>query len=257
MTILKIVHVSTLFSPVIGGIEIAAQKTAEEQAKLGNEVYVVTSEAYAENRPRVEKELVIVVRVGTWKNPYPYLIVPKEIPTDVLKGADIVVGWGHTYYFVYRMVKEAKKIKIPTSVYFIGVDYLKHHYNPIFRLLGYQYQRTLTKRLTKIVDIAITTNEVEKELLKDRYGLDSFVVPHGVDEIYLKLPNMAKQFREKYGVNERIIGYIGRIHPTKGLDLLIKAFAKISDLNPDLILIIAGKGDIVSVSYTHLTLPTN
>jgi len=240
---MKLVYISTLFFPFVGGLEIAVQKVAEEQAKLGHEVTVVTSDAYAEDRPKVEKDLITVIRVKSWKNPYPYLIVPREIPKDVLKSADIVIGWGHTYYFAYRMVKEAKNLGKPVGMYFIGVDYLQHHYNPLFRMLGFQYQKTLTKRLAEIVDLAFTTNEFEKELLKARYGLDSFVIPHGVDEIYFELPNMAKYFRNKYNVDGRIISYIGRIHPTKGVDLLIKAFAKVIKTEPDLKLVVAGKGN--------------
>lgn len=240
---MKIVHISTLFFPFIGGLEIAVQRVAEEQAKLGHEIAVITSDTYAEDRPRIEKGLTTVVRVKSWKNPYPYLIVPMEIPRDVVKYADIVVGWGHTYYFAYRMVKEAKNLGKPVGMYFIGVDYLQRHYNPLFKLLGFQYQKTLTKRLAEMVDIAFTTNEFEKELLKVRYGLDSFVIPHGVDEIYFRLPNMAEHFRDKYNVDGRVIAYIGRVHSTKGVDLLIKAFAKVVKTEPDLKLVIAGKGD--------------
>jgi len=181
--------------------------------------------------------------LGRGRIPYPYLIVPREIPRDVLKYADIVVGWGHTYYFTYRMVKEAKNLGKPVGMYFIGVDYLQRHYNPLFRLLGFQYQKTLTKRLAEIVDIAFTTNEFEKELLKVRYGLDSFVVPHGVDEIYFKLPNMAKHFRDKYNIDGRIMAYIGRIHPTKGVRSTNKSICKVIKTEPDLKLVIAGKGD--------------
>jgi len=240
---LRIVHISTLFFPFVGGLERAVQRVAKEQAKLGHEVTVVTSDAYAKDRPRVEKDLITVVRVKSWKNPYPYLIVPRKIPKNVLKDADTVVGWGHTYYFAYRMVKEAKHLGNPVGMYFIGVDHLQRHYNPLFRVLGFQYQKTLTKRLAEIVNIAFTTNEFEKELLKARYGLDSFVVPHGVDEIYFKLPNMANHFRNKYNIDGRIISYIGRIHPTKGVYLLVKAFAKVIKAELDLKLIIAGKGD--------------
>jgi len=240
---MKVVHVSTLFEPH-GGLEVVVQRMSTELAKMDHRVYVVASDAYAKNKPKVEKGLINIVRVGSWKNPYPYLIVPREIPLDTLREADIVVGWGHTYYFVYRTVSEAKKRARKTvGMNFIGVDYLKHHYNPLYRVFGYWYQRMLTRKLASLVDVAFVTNEREKELLKEIYGLGSFIVPHGVDEAYLKLPNMAKQFREKYGVDGRIVAYIGRIHPTKGIDILIKAFAKISRTEPDLQLLVAGKGD--------------
>jgi glycosyltransferase involved in cell wall biosynthesis len=55
---------------------------------------------------------------------------------------------------------------------------------------------------------------------------------------------MARSFRERYGVEGKIIAYIGRIHPTKGLDLLIKAFIEVVKHESDVVLLIAGKGDI-------------
>jgi glycosyltransferase involved in cell wall biosynthesis len=127
--------------------------------------------------------------------------------------------------------------------YFIGVDYLKHHYNPLMRFFGFKYQEFITKRVVEVSDLALVTNEYEGEILKKKYGKESVVLPHGVDDLYFKVPNMARQFKEKYGVEGRIIAYIGRIHPTKGLDLLIKAFAEVSRCEPDLVLLVAGKGD--------------
>jgi glycosyltransferase involved in cell wall biosynthesis len=236
--------VSTLFSPFVGGLEIAVQRVAEEQAKLGHEVYIITSNAYAKDRPKIEKELMTIVRVDSWKNPYPYLIVPREIPKDILRKADVVFGWGHSYYFVYRIIKKAKiEFKKPIVQYFIGVDYLKYHYNPLIKTIGYAHQKLLTKSFTKIVNLALVTNNYEKRLLKERYNLDAIVIPHGIDEVYLKLPNIAENFRRKYRVEEKIIAFIGRIHPTKGLDLLIKAFVEVATKMPNTVLVIAGSGD--------------
>ena len=54
---------------------------------------------------------------------------------------------------------------------------------------------------------------------------------------------MEKYFRDKYGIENRIISYIGRLHPTKGIDLLIRAFALILKKYPDITLVLAGRGD--------------
>jgi glycosyltransferase involved in cell wall biosynthesis len=241
---MKVVHVSTLYYPFVGGLEIAVQKVAESQAKLGHEVHVLTSDQYTEGwRGAMRLNDVVVHRIASLKLRYPFLTIPFEDVEGVLKEADVVHGWGHNYYFVYKVLARAKDLGKPTATYFIGVDYLKHHYNPLMRSFGFKYQEFITKRVVRVSDLALVTNEYEGKVLEEKYGKRSVVLPHGIDDLYFKAPNMAKQFREKYKVEGRIIAYIGRIHPTKGLDLLIKAFAEVSSCEPDLVLFIAGKGD--------------
>jgi len=241
---MRIVQVFHNYYPVLGGIERAIQKLGEELIKLGHEVHVITSIHGAEDRPR-EEELngISIHRVRSWRVYYPDLTIPRETPRDILKEADIVHGWSQNSYFTYRICREAKKHAKPIVMYFLGVDYLKHHYNPLIRAFGYPYQKWITRKTVEITDLVIITNEYEGKLLKERYGIDATVLPHGVDDVYLKLPNMAEHFREKYGIEGRIIAYIGRIHPTKGLDLLIKAFAEVAKQMPNAILVSAGKGD--------------
>jgi len=241
---MRIAHIFHNYYPVLGGIERAIHRVAGGQVRIGHKVHVITSIHGAEDRPREEKlNGVSVHRVGSWRPHYPDLTIPREIPKNILKEADVIHGWSQNSYFTYRICREAKKLGKPIVMYFIGIDYLKHHYNPLIRAFGYPYQKWITRKVIEITDLALVTNEYERKLLKKRYGIDAIVLPHGVDEIYLKLPNMAKYFREKYGINGRIIAYIGRIHPTKGLDLLIKAFTEVAKQVPDTVLVIAGKGD--------------
>jgi len=242
---MRIAHISTLYHPFVGGLEFAVQRVAEEQAKLGHEVLVITSDASGAPRGIETMNGVTIVRVKSIKSRYPYFIIPRDFPEAVLKGIDVFHGWSHTYYFVYKLSKHVKgTLRKPLALYFIGVDYLKKHFNPIVRLLGYQYQKAITKRLIGSVDLAIVTNDYERCILKERYGLESVVLPHGVSEQYLKTPSMANHFRSKYGVQGRVIAYVGRIHPTKGLDLLIRAFAEVAKKESDVTLVIAGKGDV-------------
>jgi len=239
-----VVQVFHSFYPVLGGIERAMQKIGEELAKMRHEVHIVTSTLGAEGRPRFEEiNGVYVHRIRACTFHYPDLTIPREIPLELLKRADIVQGWNQNSFFTYRILRETKKLGKPIAMYFIGVDYLRNHYNPLIKIFGYRYQVLITKRFAEIVDLALVTNEYDSEILKERYGLESVMLPHGVDEVYLKTPNIAERFREKYGVEGRIISYIARIHPTKGLDLLIKAFAEVIKHVPDAVLVVAGKGD--------------
>jgi len=94
--------------------------------------------------------------------------------------------------------------------------------------------------------LALVTNKYEKSLLERMYKKKIFILPHGVDEIYIRTPNLAQFFREKYKLspNFRIVAYIGRIHKTKGLDIFIKkSFKKIVEEIPEVKLILAGKVD--------------
>lgn len=242
---MKIAHISTLYYPFVGGLEIAVQQVAEEQAKLGHEVFVVTSDASGVRTGIEVINGVTIIRIKSLKSRYPYLIVPRSIPKTILKNVDVIHGWSHTYYFVYSLSKYSKNIlNKPLAMYFIGVDYLKKHFNPFIRFFGYQYQKIITRHLAKMVNLATVTNEYEKDFLKEKYDLKSTVLPHGVSEHYLSMPNMEENFRNKYGIDEKIIAFIGRIHPTKGLDLLIKAFAKVIERRWNVFLVVAGRGDI-------------
>jgi glycosyltransferase involved in cell wall biosynthesis len=240
----KIVHIHHHFWPVVGGLERVIQSIAEELVKLGHENLVVTSKIDAKDRPSEEViNGIYIHRVKALRLYFQDLTIPMEIPIRVLKEADVIICWSQSSYFVYKVCREAKKLGRFLAVQFLGVDYLKYHYNPLLRMPGYIYQKLITKEMSDLADIALVTNEYERSLLKEEYGLDAVVVPHGIAEVYLELPGMDEGFRRKYNVKGKIVAFIGRIHPTKGLDLLIKAFAEVAMKVSGAVLIIAGSGD--------------
>jgi len=68
------------------------------------------------------------------------------------------------------------------------------------------------------------------------------IIPHGIDALTFEDLPKRGEFRAKYGLkdNQKVILYLGRIHWLKGLDLLLKAFADISNDFDDVKLVIAG-----------------
>jgi glycosyltransferase involved in cell wall biosynthesis len=240
----KIVHVFHNYYPVVGGLERAIQSLAEELAKMGHEVHVITSRFGATSRPKKEViNRVYVHRIKALRLHFPDLTIPMDLPKRILKDADIIICWSQNSYFTYKTCKYAKEIGKKLMIYFIGINYLEHHYNALIRVFGHLYQELITRKIVNLADIALVTNNYERKLLRERYSIDAIVLPHGIDEIYLKLPNMADSFKRKYKIGGKIITFIGRIHPTKGLDLLIKAFAEVNMKMPNITLIIAGSGD--------------
>jgi len=225
---MKIIHIHHHYWPVIGGLENVVKALAEGMAKLGHEVHVVASTYGAEGRPKEEVvNGVHVHRVRSFRLGYPDLTYPLDYPTEVLKDADVVQAYSQNSLFTHMLAKKSKELGKTTSIYYLGVDYLRMHYNPIIRTIGYRYEKYVTEKLVKITDIALTTNKCEAEVLKVNYGIESEVMPHGIDEHLIKMPRMDGKFRDKFGIEGDIIAYIGRIHPTKGVDTLIRAFRHI------------------------------
>jgi len=241
---MKIVYTHHHYWPVTGGIENVVKALAEGMVRLGHEVHVVASRYGAEGRPREEVvNGVHVHRVGSVRLGYPDLTYPLDYPTKVLKDTDIVQAYSQNSLFTHMLAKKSKELGKTTSIYYLGVDYLRMHYNPIIRTIGYRYEKYVTEKLVKITDIALTTNKCEAEVLKVNYGIESEIIPHGIDEHLIKIPRMDGRFRDKFGIEGDVIAYIGRIHPTKGVDTLIRAFRHIRGKVEDVNLVMAGSGD--------------
>jgi len=63
-------------------------------------------------------------------------------------------------------------------------------------------------------------------------------------------PNMAEEFRERYGIRESFVVYIGRLHRLKGVDILIKAMSIAVKEYPRLRAVIIGPGDQKTLQRT-------
>lgn len=63
---------------------------------------------------------------------------------------------------------------------------------------------------------------------------------------------MRNRFRSKYGIggDKKVVLFLGRLHPIKGLDTLVPAFKAVHDEMPEAILVIAGFGDYLDTAET-------
>ena len=100
------------------------------------------------------------------------------------------------------------------------------------------------ERVVKSADAIVVSTQQEKDELVRHYGAQPHkipVVPAGVD-LDLFRPVDKGQARQRLGLRERkIILYVGRIEPIKGLDVLINAMALLEDADDTRLLIVGGK----------------
>jgi glycosyltransferase involved in cell wall biosynthesis len=238
----KIVHIHHHYWPVIGGLERAVQSIAEEQVKLGHEVHVITSRYDAKNRP--EEEIVnnvFIHRVKAMRVNFPDLTYPLEYPEKILKNADIVHGHTQNSLFVVKMIEKAKEISVKTVMYFMAIDALHDHPNPLIRTLGPLYSRWILKKAVQLSDVKLVRSLRDHELLERKHGIRAIYIPDGVPRWFISYRYSGRMFRERYNLDGDYILYIGRMHPLKGIDVLIRAMPYVRK-HVDLKLVVIGPG---------------
>ena len=135
--------------------------------------------------------------------------------------------------YVYKRIY--KNIKIITTIH----D--PHPHNSIFESLKwFIFDTFIGKESIDKVNSIIILNKKDVEYVQNKYHKPVFVIPHASFDYYVKSFDKSTSLKNTFG-------FIGRIEPYKGLDLLIEAFEKLS--NNNLKLIIAGSGSIDSGTY--------
>jgi len=241
---MKIVHVHHHYHPVIGGIERAIQSLAEELAKIGHEVHIITSRFGAENRPKEEViNGVYVHRVKALRTRFPDLTYPLEYAEKVIRDADIVHGHSQNSLFTIKVVEKARGLGVETAIYFMAVDALYDHPNPLVRFIGPYYAKHVLKKAIALSDIRLVRSLRDQEILSKKYGVEAILIPDGVPEWFLSHKYCGDEFRRQHNIDCDYVLYVGRLHPLKGVDVLMKALHYIVKSSINLRLVVIGPGD--------------
>jgi glycosyltransferase involved in cell wall biosynthesis len=213
-------------------MERVVQNVAEEQAKLGHEVHVITSYNVARNSLAEEKlNKVYVHRVRSLRLGYPDLTYPLDYPVDILKNADIVHGHSQNSLFTVKVIERAKRFGVKIAMHFMAVDALNTHPNSLVRLIGPRYSRWVLLKAIKNSDLKLVKSYRDKEILRSRYNVNAVYVPDGVPDYYFTAEKAdPNEFRKKFGIKqEKIFLFIGRIHKLKGPHILVKALKYVGE----------------------------
>ncbi len=242
---MRIVHVYHSYYPVIGGMERALRRLAEEQTKMGHEVHVITSRAVTRESPAEEvMNGVYVHRVRAWKLHYPDLTVAREYIEELLREADVVHAHSQNSLFSVMVARRAKSLGAGVAIHFMAVDALANHPSIPVRTLGSLYGRMMTVYALRIADLKLSKSLRDVEILKSRYGTeDLHYVPDGVDRELLEMPSLEEEFRSRYGLRDNIVLFIGRLHPLKGVDVLLRAAPYVLEERRDVRFVFVGPGN--------------
>ena len=244
---MKILHVTPVYPPHLGGVEQYVYNLVKCQRVLGNDVYVVTSNLPSNglSEANVFRLPVLHNFRGDWGE---MPICPTIFNT--LKHIDFDVIHGHVSSRLFteslsvcRLFAQKKNPMVLTyHNYGEGLTFAD-------KALAYIHNRTFMRMLLRSADTIIALTKSSKKILSSIFGVNSHkivVIPPGVDvEKFNPERYSLGAVREKYQIfEENVILFLGRLVEGKGVNRLIKALPIVRKEIPNATLVIAGGGPL-------------
>ena len=239
---MNILFETSNYHPYKGGAESLIEDLANEFTKKGHSVTIVTPKKSAASPALEKRNNAEIIRLQ-----YPRTTISSI--TDFF----IIISQSCTMLFnLYRVIKKKKIDTVCIGLIGIGSFFiLLLRYSVRFKITIYLHGDEIKeciktskvinwtlKRLFKVCDSIISVSEdLKEEAIEFMPSIKkkAYVISNGI--------NLEKiNTKSAYNYQRDYILYAGRLHPIKGVDVLIKAFSFIHDEVSDLDLLIAGTG---------------
>lgn len=253
---MRILFVICYFAPAwgYGGPPRVIYNLGKSLTERGHEITVYTTDALDANS-RIEKEFDVLDGIKVyyfrtisnwlaWHQKMFFPIGMKAKLKETIKEFDIVhLIDARTYPNIYAY-NSLIKFKVPYVWSAFGslprATGLKKYMKLVYdNLYGFNIFKNTKKALAQ------TENEANayKEFGVDKKKIE--LVPLGIETKDFDVLPAKGLFRKKYSIDqkEKIVLFLGRLHEYKGIELLIKAFAKVVKVMDDVKLVIVGRDD--------------
>lgn len=248
---MRIARFAEYASPDLGGFPSSEFLICKGLAELGHEVLLFTS-TEAPTRCRLSNKTH--VRVEKPLDNFTMIRVPGIItlggdaplmPSLILRTWNLNVDVIHAHEMyqpsTFAAFFVAKKNR--ASFTFTQDRYYMVH-RVVWRLPFWLVNKTLCRHVCKAARLVTAFSGVARDFLtRQGYQKERIeVIPMGLDTTVYK-PFNNNWFREFLGTaDEPLILSVARLHPSKGIDVLLKAFSLVKNATPDAKLVIVGRG---------------
>jgi len=239
---MKVAILTPTFSH-FSGIDRVVELQAEELNKKGHDVRIVCLKA------EMKSKFAKIIQLGIPKSSFIervnrlFFFLDREKinkGVEAIKDCDLAIA--HLYPMTIIAAK-AKKYGVKFRYHNHGVadpelfeTAAERNYMKLFNKLSNRYIRNC--------DEVVSISNYLKKILKKETGINSRIEYDKIDP-----KRFNKNTREKYAVEikrlrqkyPKIVFFVGRLSPHKGVDLLIKTFKKVLEKNPHAYLLIGGK----------------
>lgn len=244
---MKIAMFVDSFHPTVDGAVVAMEIAAGGLEKRGHEVIVLAPEV---NPIPVTTRPVHYLPSIEFKSYPGYRVVIS--PSDMLEHlrrerVDIIHSHGIASMAILSLTA-ARALKLPHVLTFhtMANEAVKYYspigINPeIMQKMVWIYLRNLLKRPEVVI---APSAPIKEELEMNAVRMKSCeVVPTGVDCTRFSPERYDKRFLDKYGLaGKRVLLHVGRLSPEKRFDIVLKAVAELEPKEPELRLLVVGKG---------------
>ena len=256
---MKFLHIIHSTNPTGGGPIEGLKQLAEATLQMGHHTEVLTIDApgsvWLDSMP------FTVHAVGPGKGQYGY--APRLVPwlKQHASEFDAVFVRGIWQYHSFGSWSALRNTTVPYFVFTHGMldPWFKRTY-PLKHAKKWLYWPWADYRVLRDADAVLFTCEEERVLARKSFWLyrcKETVVNYGTTH---PAGNAADQKRAFFGrhpelQSKRLALFLGRVHPKKGCDLLIKAFAKELSHDPNWRLVIAGpdqdnwKAELIKIAH--------
>jgi glycosyltransferase involved in cell wall biosynthesis len=242
---MKILHIIPYFSPKFGGDVTSVYELSTHLAKRGHTVSIVTTSYLFDKKLANETLGVEIIPIPYFLYWELFIYSPRinRFLEENLNFFDLVVLHNYRSYQNACLMKYAKIYSVPYCLDAHG------SFVPIWgkkirkRLFDLVWGNKILRGASKL--IAATPQE-KYQYIKN--GIDPkkiFIIPRGINISKYNTYITDNHFRQKYNIssNAFLILYLGRIHPIKGLDILINAFSRLTKTYENTFLVVAGPDD--------------
>lgn len=241
---MKVLHVIPSIDPATGGPAEGLRQLCRAYGASGIDVDVASLD-------RIQTIIHLkfpadVIALGPAVGVYGYSLRAASWFKDNVSRYDVVFMNGIWQYAALAAYRALRNAKVPYAIFTHGMldPYFKKSH-PIKHFKKTLYWRFVLEKMLNQATVVLFTSEQERVSAREsfcNYAVKEKVMPYGTFGPECDLELSAEKFITKWpGLqNQKIVLQLGRIHPKKGIDLLIAGFAATLANDPAWRLVIAG-----------------
>ena len=241
---LNVLHVTPSMSPEWGGPTVAVSELTSELSCQGVGCEIVTTRGHRVGINQIPSPSVPIYSFDTGFPARFWTAYSGELPrilNDKAGSFDLIHIHQVWHYPGYAAVRAASKHKLPCVLTIHGE--LSEWGLRQKALKKRIYRLVLLDRMLRNVNALHALTRAEKEqIVKLGYETPVVVAPNGIKPAPFEALPSPTGFMQRYPVlqGKRIILFLGRLHPKKGLDILARSFSIIARRFDDVVLLVAG-----------------